>query len=247
MAGLIRFRIQKSLHKAMIQIRRSEERGHADHGWLDTYHTFSFARYFDPEHMGFRSLRVINEDVIAPGKGFGTHPHQDMEILTYVLEGALEHRDSMGSRSVIRPGRIQKMSAGSGVQHSEYNASDSEPVHLLQIWIEPQRLGIEPQYRERDIDLPQGSGLQLLAANNPSDGAIELHQDASVYVGRVEAGEELTHEVDPHCGIWLQMISGRLKVNAEDLETGDGAAITQESKLTLDAIETSNFLLFDLA
>lgn len=231
----------------MIKIRRAQDRGHANHGWLDTYHTFSFAGYYDPAHMGFRSLRVINEDTIAPGGGFPAHPHRDMEILTCVLEGALEHQDSMGSRSIIKPGRLQKMSAGSGVSHSEYNASDSLPVHLLQIWIEPQETGITPEYQEREIAPPTGSALQLLAAPAPSGDIIQLHQDALVYAGSLEAGAQLSHQINPSRGAWLQMTRGRLRVNGQELGRGDGAACTDETSLQLQGLEPSQFLLFDLA
>jgi len=232
----------------MIAIRRSGERGHADHGWLDTYHTFSFASFHDPAHMGFRSLRVINEDRVAPGAGFPMHAHRDMEILTYVVEGALAHEDSMGNGAVIRPGEIQKMSAGTGVRHSEYNASDSEPVHLLQIWIEPSAIGVAPGYEQ--VALPSriaGSKFDLIASPDGGDGVVRLHQDARVYRGRFDAGTDGAHALAPGRHAYVQVIRGGAAVQGERLDAGDGAAISDATTVTVHAATDTELLLFDLA
>src|SRR5262245_61012893 len=197
----------------MIQIRPSDERGHANHGWLDTYPSFSFDTYYDPAHMGFRSMRVINEDRVAPGMGFGMHAHRDMEIITYVLEGALEHRDSMGNRGVIRPGEVQRMSAGTGVRHSEYNASKSEPVHLLQIWIVPARPGIEPSYEQKAIGVPDGELVQVAGPANSSDGGVVIHQDAKLFSCRLAKGVSLRHSLAAGRHGWLQVARGAVRVN----------------------------------
>src|SRR5205809_7896778 len=191
----------------MIQIRRAGERGHANHGWLDTYHTFSFSDYYDPKFMGFRSLRVINEDWVQPGYGFPTHPHRDMEIITYVLEGSLEHKDSMGTGSVIRPGEVQKMSAGTGVRHSEFNPSPTEPAHLLQIWLTPERRGLTPGYEQKAF--PEGerrNRWRLVASRDGRDGSVTIHQDAAMYVTSLDAGKEVTHSLPPGRHAWLQVI-----------------------------------------
>ena len=229
----------------MIRLRPSNARGHFDHGWLDTYHTFSFGDYHDPQWMGFRSLRVINEDRVAPGAGFPTHPHRDMEIITWVLEGALEHKDSMGTGSVIRPGEAQRMSAGTGVTHSEYNHSKSDPVHLLQVWILPQRKGIQPGYEQRAF--PIGEALRLIAAPDGREGAVTIHQDAELYVARPAAGQSLTHRLKPNRHAWLQVARGRVKLNNKDMGAGDGAAVSGEEKLDITAAEAAEILLFDLA
>lgn len=231
----------------MITLRKSAERGHFDHGWLETYHSFSFADYHDPQHMGFGALRVINEDRVAPGRGFPLHPHRDMEILTFIISGALEHRDDLGSREVIRAGEVQRMSAGSGVLHSEANPSASEPVHLLQIWIQPGQKGIEPGYEKRTFAGSEKGPLQLIAAPDGRDGAATLHQDALVYAGRLEQGE--AHAYRPAAGrhLWVQLIDGELEINGAALHTGDGAALSEESDLSLHAAAASRFILFDLA
>jgi len=231
----------------MITTRPGTERGHADHGWLDTWHTFSFAEYRDPEHMGFRSLRVISEDRVAPGRGFGMHPHADMEILTVVLSGALEHRDSMGNASTIRPGDVQRMSAGTGIRHSEQNASDDEPVHLLQIWIEPERRGLVPSYAEAGFPAEERRGrLRLVASRDGRDGSVSMHQDVDLYASLLEAGESVTHRLRPGRGAWIQIAAGTVNLNGVTLEAGDGAAVEDEESLTLEATSSSEFLLFDL-
>jgi len=231
----------------MITIRKAKERGHADHGWLDTYHTFSFADYWDPRHMGWGPLRVINDDRVAPGTGFPTHAHRDMEIITYVLDGALEHRDSLGSGSVIRPGEVQRMSAGTGVRHSEYNASKSDPVHLLQIWIEPARTGIAPGYEQKAFAEPERRGrLRLIAAPDGRDGALTIHQDASVYTTTLARGERVEHVLGAGRLAWLHVARGALLLNGERLAQGDGAAIENERRIDLEALEDAEALLFDL-
>jgi redox-sensitive bicupin YhaK (pirin superfamily) len=231
----------------MITIRKAKERGHADHGWLDTFHTFSFADYWDPRHMGWGPLRVINEDRVAPGAGFPTHAHRDMEIITYVLEGALEHRDSLGTGSVIAPGEVQRMSAGTGVRHSEHNASESAPVHLLQIWIEPAQAGIAPGYEQKTFPEAERRGrLRPIAAPDGRDGAVTIHQDATVYATTLARGERVEHAAAPGRLGWLQVARGALLVNGERLDQGDGAAIEGERTLLLEALEPAEALLFDL-
>ena len=231
----------------MITVRRAKERGHANHGWLDTYHTFSFADYWDPRHMGWGPLRVINEDWVAPGTGFPTHAHRDMEIITYVLEGALEHRDSLGTGSVITPGEVQRMSAGTGVRHSEYNASKTEPVHLLQIWIHPARAGLAPEYEQKTFPVEERRGrLRLIAAPDGRDGAVTIHQDATVYATTLARGERVEHALERGRLGWLQVARGALLLNGERLEQGDGAAIEHERSLTIEALEPAEALLFDL-
>ncbi len=232
----------------MIAVRKGNDRGHADYGWLDTYHTFSFNDYHDPKYMGFRSLRVINEDKVAPGAGFPMHGHRDMEILTYVVEGALQHRDSMGNGEVVRPGEIQRMSAGTGVQHSEFNASASEPVHLLQIWIRPTAAGIKPGYEQIRVGgdaTPQA--LQLIAAPEGGPQAVRVNTDALLYRGLIAAGDRVEHKIDPARHAYVQVVAGGLTVNGETLEAGDGAAVSGESLLTFTASEYAEFLMFDLA
>lgn len=227
----------------MIQLRASDERGRSQLSWLDSRHSFSFSDYYDPENMGFRDLRVINEDRIAPGKGFGTHPHRDMEILTYVLEGALEHRDSMGSSSVIRPGEVQHMSAGSGVTHSEFNPSPDAPVHLLQIWILPNRKGLKPSYEQTAVGDLRG-GFHLIAG---SDGAVKIHQDAQLYAAQLASREQATHKLAPKRHAWVHVARGAIKLNGKEMKAGDGAAVTGEHAITCKAEEASEVLLFDLA
>ena len=229
----------------MIQIRKSEDRGHFDHGWLDTRHTFSFASYYDPEQMGFRTLRVINEDRVLPGQGFGTHGHRDMEILTYVLSGALAHEDSMGNVEVLRAGELQRMTAGSGIQHSEFNGSESEPVHFLQIWLLPDRRGLKPGYEQMKL-APSRNRLALVAS--PDDGAMKIHQDARVLIGQVEAGHEVRHDLAAGRGAWVHVVRGKVAVNGKELGTGDAAALTDERSVAVTGQDaTSEVLLFDLA
>lgn len=232
----------------MLTIRKSEERGHFNFGWLDTYHTFSFDQYYDPRFMAFRSLRVINEDRVQQGRGFPTHGHRDMEIITYVLEGALEHKDSMGTGSVIRPGDVQKMSAGTGVRHSEANPSKSEPVHLLQIWIMPDTEGIKPDYQQKGFETEEKRGrLRLVASPDGSDGSITIQQDARVYAALLDAGQQVVHELKPDRYAWVQVARGSIEVNGQTLKQGDGAAISNEAQVTLAGLEPSEILLFDLA
>src|SRR4051812_9722976 len=228
----------------MIEIRHRDERGHFDHGWLNTYHTFSFDRYHDPKHMGFRALRVINEDRVSPAQGFGTHPHRDMEILTYILEGALEHKDSMGTGSIIRPGEVQRMSAGTGVTHSEFNPSKTEPVHLLQIWLLPEKKGIKPSYEQKAFPPDEIRGqLRLVAAREPSGGAVKIHQDVQLFATVLD-GETVTHEIKPGRYVWIQIARGSMLVNDVSLQAGDGVAIADESPARLSG--KGEALLFDL-
>jgi quercetin 2,3-dioxygenase len=234
----------------MITRRPSAERGHFDHGWLDTFHTFSFADYHDPAHMGFRALRVINEDRVAPGRGFGTHPHSDMEIVTFVLAGALAHADSMGTGSTIRPGDVQRMSAGTGVTHSEFNASRSEPVHLMQIWILPERRGLRPEYEQKAFPEAERRGrLRLIVSRDGADGSVTLHQDARIYATVLASGERVTHPLASGRSAWVQVASGAVRVNGTALAAGDGAAVTAETALEIvaDGGGRSELLLFDLA
>jgi len=232
----------------MITIRKSEDRGHFDLGWLDTYHTFSFDQYYDPAHMHFRTLRVINEDRVAPGKGFPTHSHRDMEIITYILSGALEHRDSMGNGSVIRPGDVQRMTAGSGVSHSEFNPSESEPVHLLQIWIMPNARNLAPGYEQKLFSEEERQGkLRLIASPDGSEGSVKINQDARVYASIAEPDTKLTHGLEQNRYGWLQVARGNVSVNDVELNQGDGAAVSNESTLTISAHDRAEFLLFDLA
>lgn len=231
----------------MITVRKSTDRGRFNHGWLDTQHTFSFASYRDPEFMGFRSLRVMNEDKVAPGQGFGTHGHRDMEIISYVLDGALEHKDSMGNGSVIRRGMFQRMTAGSGVQHSEFNHSKDEPLHFYQIWILPERGGIEPGYEELAVPAARDERVQLVASHDGRDGSMTIHQDASLYLIRLEAGESLGRALADSRYGWVQVVSGDVQVNDTALSTGDGASIEDESSLSFVADTPSEILLFDLA
>ncbi len=229
----------------MITIRRAEDRGHADHGWLNTYHTFSFADYHDPAFMGFRSLRVINEDRVKADVGFGTHAHRDMEILSYVLEGTLAHRDSMGTGSLIRPGEVQRMSAGTGVTHSEMNPSPDEGVHFLQIWILPEKRGIAPGYEQKKFEDDERRGkLRLVASRDGREGSVTIHQDAALYNAILE-GTPVTHDFAPGRYGWLQVVRGAVTLNGEALKVSDGAAISGESTVTIDG--TGEVLLFDLS
>jgi redox-sensitive bicupin YhaK (pirin superfamily) len=232
----------------MITPRKAAERGHADHGWLDTRHTFSFADYHDPRHMGFRSLRVLNEDRVAGGAGFPPHPHRDMEILSYVLAGGLEHRDSMGTGSVIRPGEVQRMSAGTGVTHSEFNTSRDEPVHFLQVWLLPERRGLRPGYEQKRFAPADRPGrLCLVAARDGRDGALTIHLDADVHAAVLAAGGSVTHALAAGRGAWLQVARGQVRLNGLELAAGDGAAVEDEPALLVEAVAPSEILLFDLA
>jgi hypothetical protein len=232
----------------MIELRKSQDRGHFNHGWLDTWHTFSFADYHDPDHMEFRSLRVINEDRVEPGAGFPTHGHRDMEILTVVLEGAIEHKDSMGTGSVLRPGEVQRMTAGRGVHHSEYNPSKSDPLHLLQIWIHPDRKGLKPEYEQKAFPEKERAGrLRVVASPDGRDGSLTIHQDASVYTTILEAGQQVAHALAPGRHAWVQVARGDVLVNGRPLGAGDGAAVSDEKEVTLRASKPSEILLFDLA
>jgi len=232
----------------MLNLRKSAERGYFDYGWLKTYHTFSFADYFDRNQMGFGALRVINEDRVQPGKGFGTHPHHDMEIITYILEGQLAHKDSMGNGSVIKHGDVQRMSAGTGVTHSEFNASQSETVHLLQIWILPKHNGLQPSYEQKYFDAREKQDrLRLVASPDGRDGSVTIHQDALMYAGILSEGKELSHSPANGRRAYAHIARGALEVNGERLETGDGAKITDENKITLSTLEDTELLLFDLA
>ncbi len=233
----------------MITLRPADERGQADYGWLHTRYTFSFADYYDPKHVHFRSLRVINEDHVEAGHGFGTQPHRDMEIITYVLEGALAHKDSMGTGSTIRPGEVQRMSAGTGVLHSEFNHSPSEQVHLLQIWILPERKGIEPSYEQKEFARPSKlNRLRLVAAPGGEEGAVTIHQDARLYASILEQEKTVRHELGKGRYAWLQVASGEVSLNGTTLKAGDGAAVEHEAALEITGrAPNSEFLLFDLA
>ena len=233
----------------MITIRKSQERGGGDHGWLNTKHTFSFDAYYDPRHMHFRALRVINEDIVQPGTGFPTHPHRDMEIITYVLQGALEHKDSLGNGSIIRPGDGQLMSAGTGILHSEANASKTEPVHLLQIWIMPESKGIKPGYEQKAFPEEEKHGeLKLIAAHGGQNGAVNVHQDVSLYVSLLDQKQKVEHSLAPGRHAWLQVAKGAVELNGKPLNQGDGAAISDEQKLGIAGGQNgSEILLFDLA
>ncbi len=229
-------------------IHPGDLRGHTQIDWLDSYHTFSFSNFYDPSRMGFRSLRVINDDRIAPGQGFGTHGHRDMEILTYVLEGELAHKDSLGTGSVIRAGDVQIMSAGTGIQHSEFNNSATAPVHLLQIWMLPDRQNITPRYDQRHFDVADKQGkLRLVAAKDGRDGAVVIHQDIDLYAAVLSAGERVTFEMQPQRFVWLQVASGSANLNGEALQAGDGVQINSPELLELTTTATAEVLLFDLA
>jgi len=233
----------------MMTVRPAAERGHAQHGWLDSHHTFSFADYHDPAHMGFRALRVINDDRVAPGKGFGTHPHRDMEIISYVLEGALEHKDSMGTGSVIRPGDVQRMSAGTGVRHSEFNASKTELVHFLQIWIMPREQGIAPGYEQRTFPEADKRGrLRLVASPDGADGSVTIHAHAALYAGLFDVGESAEHALSPGRHAWVHVARGRVRVNGDELADGDGASLSDEAAVRVEGVAGGGeVLLFDLA
>ena len=226
--------------------RRANERGHAEHGWLDSYHTFSFANYHDPNWQGFRSLRVINDDLVMPGMGFGTHPHRDMEIITYVLSGALQHKDSMGNGRIIRPGEVQYMAAGTGVQHSEFNPSKDEAAHFLQIWILPERRGLKPRYAEKSLaNAPKGR-FNLVASKAGRESSLAINQDADLYVAKLEAGNEASHELNPARHAWVHVAEGEVKLNGDTLKAGDAVALSDEPRMQLVATKPSQVLLFDL-
>jgi redox-sensitive bicupin YhaK (pirin superfamily) len=232
----------------MMTIRPASERGHADHGWLDSHHTFSFADYHDPAHMGFRALRVVNDDRVAPGRGFGSHPHRDMEIVSYVLDGALEHKDSMGTGSVIRPGDVQRMSAGTGVVHSEFNASKTEPVHFLQIWLVPAQRGIAPGYEQKTFSQEERAGrLRLVASPDGRDGSVTIHADAFLYAGTFGEGQsgELALGAGRHA--WVHVARGKARVNGRALGEGDSAGMSDERRVQIDGVGAGEVLVFDLA
>jgi redox-sensitive bicupin YhaK (pirin superfamily) len=231
----------------MLALRKAGDRGHADHGWLDSWHSFSFAEYHDPAHMGFGPLRVINEDRVQPGTGFGTHGHRDMEILSYVLEGQLEHKDSMGNGSVIVPGDVQRMSAGRGVQHSEYNPSRTSPVHFLQIWILPARAGIDPGYEQTHVPAAEKRGrLRVIAAPDGRDGAVTIHQDAGVYAALLDGAESARHALAPGRRAYVHVARGQVNVNGTPLAAGDAAKLEREAEVVLDRAQEAEILLFDL-
>lgn len=232
----------------MITVRKAEDRGHANHGWLHTCHTFSFANYYDPKHMGFRALRVINEDRVSPTAGFGTHGHRDMEIITYVLEGALEHKDNIGNGSVIQPGEVQRMTAGTGILHSEFNHSETEAVHLLQIWLLPDQNGLSPSYEQRNFSPAKTPGkLHLVAAKDGREGAVTVNQDVALYAAVLQKGDRLSYTFKPQRHAWVQVARGAITLNGLSLDTSDGAAISNETEVVIEATQDAEFLLFDLA
>ncbi len=231
----------------MITIRKAEDRGHADHGWLDSWHTFSFADYYDPAQMSFRSLRVINDDTVAGGGGFPTHPHRDMEIITYVIRGALQHRDSMGHSAVMRAGEVQRISAGTGIEHSEFNHSRTEPVRLLQIWITPNIKGATPGYAEKSFAAAPSGKFILVASQSGRDSSIPINQDADVFLVKLNAGDAVMHPLKPGRHGWLQVAEGEITINGNALKTGDGVAISGEHALNLSGVNAAQILLFDLA
>ena len=231
----------------MITIRKSNERGASNFGWLDSKHSFSFGQYYDPSNMGFGKLRVINEDIVEGGAGFGTHPHDNMEIISYVLDGALAHKDSLGTGSVIRPGDVQRISAGTGIAHSEFNASEKDPVHFLQIWVLPEERGLEPSYEQKSFPAEQRKGrLQLVGARDGRDGALTIHQDLNLFVANLETGNEVSHVLRPRRKAWIQVTRGAVTVNGTPIVQGDGAAMTDEAEVRIAANDNAEVLLFDL-
>jgi redox-sensitive bicupin YhaK (pirin superfamily) len=230
----------------MKTIRKSNERGHVNHGWLDSYFTFSFADYYDPQWLGYRSLRVINDDLILPGMGFGTHPHRDMEIISYVLAGQLQHRDSMGNGRVIKPGEFQYMAAGSGVEHSEFNPSKTEATRLLQIWIKPDTKGVKPRYAERNFAKAETGKLHLVASKTGRDGSFEIHQDAELLLGKLDAGQSVSHALAKDRHAWVHVAEGEVTLNGSKLSGGDAVAVSEENELNITAGKPSQVLLFDL-
>jgi len=232
----------------MIALRKSNQRGHADHGWLNTYHTFSFSSYYDPAHMGFRSLRVINEDRVAPGQGFGTHPHEDMEIVSFVLEGALEHRDSLGNGEVLRPGEFQRITAGTGIAHSEFNPARDQPTHFYQIWLLPQRNGLAPSYEQKRFDDSElRNVLRIVASPEGDNGSLSIHQDARIFLAKLDAGKVIEFDLLPGRHAWLQVLRGTVTLNGQEMDTSDGAAVSAESRLAIEATSDAEIMLFDLA
>ncbi len=232
----------------MIQVRKAADRGHADHGWLNSYHTFSFAGYQDPQHMGFRNLRVINEDRVAQAQGFGKHSHQNMEIISYVLEGELEHKDSLGTGSIIRPGEVQVMSAGEGVTHSEFNHSQRDLVHFLQIWILPDEQNVRPNYAQKAFPMAERHGkLRLVASPGGEEGSLKIHADARLYATVLKEGESLDHAIQLGRNAWVQVARGAIRLNDTELSTSDGAAVAGEQRLRLTATSDAEVLVFDLA
>jgi redox-sensitive bicupin YhaK (pirin superfamily) len=231
---------------AMINILKSNERGHASHGWLDSYHSFSFADYYNPQQMGYQSLRVINDDLVMPGMGFGTHPHRDMEIITYILSGQLEHKDSMGNGRVIQTGDVQYMAAGKGVSHSEFNPSKEEAVHLLQIWIQPDAKGVVPRYAEKSLRTAPTGKWHLVTSKAGRDGSIAIHQDADLWIAKLEAGQKVSHPLASKRHVWLHVAEGEVVLNGKTLAGGDAAAVEKETELQVSANKPSQVLLFDL-
>ncbi len=231
----------------MLRIRKAGDRGHADHGWLNTYHTFSFAGYYDPDHMGFRSLRVLNEDRVKPGKGFGSHPHNDMEIISYVLEGQLEHKDSTGTGSVVEAGQLQIMSAGSGIVHSEFNPSPTQTVHFLQIWITPSEVGLKPGYAQKAFDDETRNALHLVASGDGRQQSMVVHQDVDLYLGQLGAGVGVAHRFAVNRHGWVQVIKGTVTVSGQTIETSDGVAISDEREVDIQAQQPAEVMLFDLS
>lgn len=235
------------LKNKTIAVRRAQERGHADFGWLDSYHTFSFGEYQDPEHTRFRTLRVINDDTVQPGHGFDAHPHRDMEIISYVIEGELEHKDSLGHGSVLTAGEVQAICAGTGITHSEFNPSDDRRVHFLQIWIFPEEKGLKPRYQQLRLSgLKKDRGLTLFVSNHEEDRCLFIHQDARVYHGQLTPGQTRIYPASPGRGLWVQMITGELSLDGHTLVKGDGAAVEQAAEITLKCTGSAEFLLFDL-
>lgn len=231
----------------MITVRHKDERGIANFGWLDSRHTFSFGHYYDPQQMGFASLRVINEDKVIPAKGFGTHGHRDMEIISYVLAGELAHQDSMGNGSIIRPGDLQRMSAGTGVRHSEYNASDTNPVHFLQIWIMPEQTRLQPSYEEKNFSQIERGKLTLVGSQDGRENSVTIHQDVNLYLGSFGQSDRLTYQIQPNRAVWLQVTKGEVQLNERLLQAGDGAAITDETAIAIAGTSQDEILLFDMA
>ncbi|MBD2077319.1 pirin family protein [Phormidium sp. FACHB-592] len=232
----------------MLTVRKAEDRGHANHGWLDSYHSFSFANYYDPQHMGFRSLRVINEDMVAPAKGFPTHPHRDMEIITYVVSGAVAHKDSIGNTEKVGAGGVQRFSAGTGITHSEFNPSTTEGLHLLQIWLLPERQGITPSYEQKEFPAAtKRNQWRAIANREATDGAVKLHQDAAIYATILEPGEQLTYTLQADRHAWVQIVQGEVTLNGTTLDKGDAAAISNATELAFAASTDAEILLFDLA
>jgi redox-sensitive bicupin YhaK (pirin superfamily) len=233
--------------ESMMNVRRSHERGHANYGWLDTRHTFSFGDYYDPKHMGFRTLRVINDDRVLGAKGFATHPHRDMEIISYVVDGALEHKDSMGNGSVIRPGEVQRMRAGTGVTHSEYNHSATDPVRFLQIWVLPEELGLAPGYEQKLFGDERRGKLRLVASREGADGSVQIQQDLAMFASVLGDGEVVRHELAEGRHAWLQIVHGRVRVDAVELGEGDGASFSEVAQVAIESLGDSELLLFDIA